>query len=111
MASQLESEEETETIAQAVELEVETEKTTIKTKDKGRTRFVNGLSVGVGIGCIATFVVLWTSIFYSSLLISSEATYTYGDLLQIFVYPLMYLLLIGAVFLTAGIVREQRKTT
>jgi threonine/homoserine/homoserine lactone efflux protein len=65
--------------------------------------FVNGLAVGVGIGCIATFVVMWIAVFFSPQL---PAGTTYQTLLSIFIYPLVYLLAVGLVALTAGIVRE-----
>ena len=65
--------------------------------------FVNGLAVGAGIGCIATFVVMWITIFFSPQLPSGT---TYQSLLSIFIYPLVYLLAVGSITLTAGIVRE-----
>lgn len=65
--------------------------------------FVNGLAVGAGIGCIATFVVMWITIFFSPQL---PAGTTYQTLLSIFIYPLVYLLAVGSITLTAGIVRE-----
>jgi len=65
--------------------------------------FVNGLAVGAGIGCIATFVVMWITIFFSPQL---PAGTTYQSLLSIFIYPLVYLLAVGSITLTAGIVRE-----
>lgn len=69
-------------------------------EDKGS--FIHGLSVGLGIGCIATFVIVWISIFFAPQLPSV----TYENLLAIFVYPLIYLLTVGLIALTAGIVRE-----
>ena len=68
-----------------------------------RAIFVNGLSVGLGIGCIVTFVVMWIAIFFTPQL---PAGATYENLLSIFIYPLIYLLATGLVTLTAGIVRE-----
>jgi len=68
-----------------------------------RAIFVNGLSVGVGIGCIVTFVVMWIAVFFTPQL---PVGATYQDLLSIFIYPLIYLLATGLVTLTAGIVRE-----
>jgi hypothetical protein len=65
--------------------------------------FVNGLAVGVGIGFIATFVVMWIAIFFSPQL---PAGTTYQTLLSMFIYPLVYLLAVGSITLTAGIVRE-----
>jgi hypothetical protein len=66
-------------------------------------RFVNGLAVGVGIGFIATFVVMWIAVFFSPEL---PAGTTYQTMLSIFIYPLVYLLAVGSIMLTAGIVRE-----
>ena len=68
-----------------------------------RAIFVNGLSVGLGIGCIVTFVVMWIAVFFTPQL---PVGATYQDLLSIFIYPLIYLLATGLVTLTAGIVRE-----
>jgi hypothetical protein len=68
-----------------------------------RAIFVNGLSVGLGIGCIVTFVVMWIAVFFTPQL---PAGATYENLLSMFIYPLIYLLAIGLITLTAGIVRE-----
>jgi hypothetical protein len=65
--------------------------------------FINGLAVGVGIGFIATFVVMWIAVFFSPQL---PAGTTYQTMLSIFIYPLVYLLTVGSITLTAGIVRE-----
>lgn len=67
-----------------------------------RSGFIHGLSVGLGIGCIATFIIVWISIFFAPQLPSV----TYENLLAIFIYPLVYLLIVGLIALTAGIVRE-----
>ncbi len=69
-----------------------------------RKGFFNGLAVGVGIGCIATFIILWTAIYFTPKL---PTAITYENLLSIFIYPLLYLLTIGLVFLTAGLVKEK----
>jgi len=66
-------------------------------------RFVNGLAVGFGIGCIAMFIILWVALFFSPQL--PEAA-TYEGLLSIFIYPLLYLLTIGLISITAGLVKE-----
>ena len=65
--------------------------------------FINGLSVGLGIGCIVTFAVMWIAVFFTPQL---PAGASYQDLLSIFIFPLIYLLAIGLITLTAGIVRE-----
>lgn len=86
-----------EEIEEQVQLENE------KKNVRDRSGFIHGLSVGLGIGCIATFVILWVSVFFSSKLPTGV---TYEELLPIFIYPLIYLLTIGLVALTAGVVRE-----
>ena len=68
-----------------------------------KASFVHGLSVGLGIGCIATFVVVWITIYFTPLLPSAL---TYENMLAIFIFPLVYLLAVGLVALTAGIVRQ-----
>jgi hypothetical protein len=73
----------------------------IQREDRGN--FVHGLAVGIGIGCIATFVIVWISLFFTPRL---PIAVTYENLLSIFIYPLIYLLAVGLIALTAGIVRE-----
>jgi threonine/homoserine/homoserine lactone efflux protein len=68
-----------------------------------RGGFVHGLSVGLGIGCIATFVITWISLFFTP---QMPASITYESLLSVFIYPLIYLLAVGLIALTAGVVRE-----
>jgi hypothetical protein len=68
-----------------------------------RKVFINGLSVGLGIGCITTFAVMWIAIFFTPQMPPGA---TYQDLLSIFIFPMIYLLAIGLVTLTLGIVRE-----
>jgi hypothetical protein len=65
--------------------------------------FLNGLYVGLGIGCIATFITMWVAVFFSPQLPPGA---TYQGMLSIFIYPLIYLLAVGLIALTAGIVRE-----
>lgn len=66
-------------------------------------KFVDGLCVGLGIGLIATFAIIWITIFFMP---QMPVALTYAQLLSIFIYPLIYLLAVGLVALTAGIVRE-----
>lgn len=68
-----------------------------------KSSFVPGLSVGLGIGCISTFVMMWIVVFFTPQLPSAI---TYEAMLSIFIYPLVYLLAVGLIALTAGIVRE-----
>jgi threonine/homoserine/homoserine lactone efflux protein len=77
------------------------QKTGEQKEDRGS--FIHGLSVGLGMGCIATFVIMWISVFFSPQL---PSTLTYETMLAVFIYPLIYLLTVGLVALTAGIVRE-----
>jgi len=84
------------------EEEVKHENQKINNQSEDRSGFIHGLSVGLGIGCIATFVIVWISIFFAPQLPSV----TYENLLAIFIYPLVYLLTVGLIALTAGIVRE-----
>jgi threonine/homoserine/homoserine lactone efflux protein len=85
----------------AEHLEEQEPKTNAQKED--RSSFIHGLSVGLGMGCIATFVIMWIAVFFSPQL---PSTLTYEALLSVFVYPLLYLLTVGLVALTAGIVRE-----
>lgn len=71
--------------------------------EANRAIFINGLSVGLGVGCIVTFAVMWIAVFFTPQL---PAGASYQDLLSIFIFPLIYLLAIGLITLTAGIVRE-----
>jgi hypothetical protein len=75
----------------------------INIQGEDRSNFVHGLAVGLGIGCIATFVILWMSLFFTPKLPNAV---TYENLLSIFIYPLIYLLTVGLIALTAGIVKE-----
>jgi fructose-specific phosphotransferase system IIC component len=71
--------------------------------NEDRSGFTYGLSTGLGIGCIATFVIIWVAVFFTPQLPSGV---TYESLLSIFIYPLVYLLAVGLIALTAGIVRQ-----
>jgi threonine/homoserine/homoserine lactone efflux protein len=74
----------------------------------GRDVFINGLAVGLGIGCLATFAITWISLFFTPQL---PQFISYESLLSIFIYPLVYLLAIGLVALTAGVVRQYYSTS
>jgi cation transport ATPase len=69
-----------------------------------RSNFVHGLSAGLGIGCIAAFIMLWLTVFFTPQL---PAGITYQDMLSTFIYPLIYLFALGLISLTVGIVGEQ----
>jgi hypothetical protein len=68
-----------------------------------RSSFVHGLSVGLGLGCIATFIIIWVVVFFTPQI---PSTLTYESMFSMFIYPMLYLLAVGLVALTAGIVRE-----
>ncbi|MGB9671667.1 MAG: hypothetical protein ACPL0C_03390 [Candidatus Bathyarchaeales archaeon] len=104
--------EQEEPVAEAEALEErEQEKEEKKTKSNNqvedRSSFIHGLSVGLGVGCIATFIIVWVSLFFTPQL---PKAITYENLLSVFIYPLIYLLAVGLVALTAGIVREYYST-
>jgi hypothetical protein len=69
----------------------------------GRSSFVNGLAIGFGSGFLATFAILWISVFFSSQL---SPGISYAQMISVFIYPLLFLLGAGTVLLTAGVVRE-----
>lgn len=69
----------------------------------GKSNFIHGIAVGLGLGCIGTFIIVWISLFFAPQL---PREVTYETLLAIFIYPLIYLLAVGLIALTAGIVRE-----
>lgn len=68
-----------------------------------KSSFVHRLSMGLGIGCIATFIIMWIAVFFTPQLASTD---TYEAMLSVFIYPLIYLLTVGLIALTAGVVRE-----
>jgi len=72
-------------------------------QSEDKSSFVHGLSVGLGIGCLATFIIMWIAVFFTPQL---PSTVTYEAMLSVFIYPLVYLLAVGLIALTAGIVRE-----
>ena len=70
---------------------------------RNRSSFVNGLAIGFGVGFLATFTILWISIFFSS---QFSPGISYAQMISVFIYPLLFLLGTGVVLLTAGVVRE-----
>jgi hypothetical protein len=68
-----------------------------------RSSFAYGLAAGLGIGCIAAFIMMWIAVFFTPRLSSGI---TYEALLATFIYPLIYLFGLGLIALTVGIVRE-----
>ncbi|MEM3613267.1 MAG: hypothetical protein QXX92_05395 [Candidatus Bathyarchaeia archaeon] len=71
--------------------------------NQDRSSFIHGLSVGLGLGCISTFVIMWVVVFFTPQI---PPTLTYESMLSMFIYPMLYLLAVGLIALTAGIVRE-----
>lgn len=95
--------EESKTALQERQQQKVAEETTQVEVQEDKSSFTHGLAVGLGIGCIGTFITLWISIFFIPML---PSTITYEALLSIFIYPLIYLFAVGLIALTAGVVRE-----
>ncbi len=72
-------------------------------KHVDRSHFVHGLLVGTGMGCVATFFIVWVTLFFTPQIPMSA---TYESLLAIFIYPLIYVLSIGLIAVTAGVAIE-----
>ena len=72
-------------------------------KHNRRSAFTNGLAVGFGIGCFATFAALIvTALYYST--IASQA---FESIISNFSLPLTYFFILGILFLIVGIVWER----
>ncbi|UCH32094.1 MAG: hypothetical protein JSV05_01500 [Candidatus Bathyarchaeota archaeon] len=70
-----------------------------------RSAFTNGIAVGFGIGCFATFAALLITAFYYSTL-ASEAL---ENMLSSFSLPLLYFFILGILFLIIGSVWERQE--
>jgi len=70
---------------------------------RSRSSFVNGLAIGFGMAFLATFAILWISIFYAS---QMSIGISYEKIISAFIYPMLFILATGTVLLTTGIVRE-----
>ncbi len=68
-----------------------------------KSAFTNGLAVGFGIGCFATFAALLVTAFYYSQ-ISSQ---TLEKALSSFSLPLIYFFVLGVLFLILGLIWER----
>lgn len=77
-------------------------------KSISKDSFADGLAVGLGLGSVACFAIVWASLFLSPLLPQSA---TYESLLATFIYPLIFLIGAGLVALTAGVIREYYSKT
>jgi|APFre7841882654_1041346.scaffolds.fasta_scaffold00001_152 cation transport ATPase len=96
--------EENETPAEAVHLKQKrNERKRRSTLQLEHSSFVHGLATGLGIGCIAAFVMLWLTVFFTPQLPSGI---TYEVMLSTFIYPIIYLFALGLIALTVGIVGE-----
>jgi xanthine/uracil/vitamin C permease (AzgA family) len=70
-----------------------------------KSAFTNGLAVGFGIGCFATFVALLiTALYYSQ--VASQA---FEKTLSSFTLPLIYFFILGVLFLIVGLVWERHE--
>jgi len=70
---------------------------------RSRSSFVNGLAIGFGMAFLATFAILWISIFYAS---QMSIGISYEKMISAFIYPMLFILATGTVLLTTGTVRE-----
>lgn len=77
-------------------------------KWNSKSSFVDGAAVGLGVGIMSAFGILWASLFFGPMLPQSA---TYETLLSVFIYPLYFLLGLGLVTITAGFVREYYSKT
>lgn len=68
-----------------------------------KNAFANGVTVGFGIGCLATFVALLITAFYYSQ-ISGQ---TFNTTLSNFSFPVSYFFVLGVLFLIVGFVWER----
>jgi hypothetical protein len=70
-----------------------------------RSAFTNGLAVGFGIGCFATFVALMvTALYYSTL-----AGQTFESIISNFSLPLTYFFVLGILFFIVGYIWERNE--
>lgn len=72
-------------------------------KYKRKSSFVNGVAVGFGIGCFATFAALLITAFYYS----QVGSQTLGGSLASFSVPITYFFVLGILFLIVGFVWER----
>jgi F0F1-type ATP synthase assembly protein I len=101
--SQQTEREEKETTEQTVHQKRRKERRRGSSTIRDGSSFVHGLAAGLGIGCIAAFVMMWIAVFFTPRLAPGI---TYETMLATFIYPLIYLFALGLIALTAGIVRE-----
>jgi hypothetical protein len=70
-----------------------------------KSAFTNGLAVGFGIGCFATFTALLITVFYYAQLNGQ----TFDHVLPRFSFPLTYFFILGILFLIVGLVWERHE--
>ncbi len=70
-----------------------------------KSAFTNGLAVGFGIGCFATFAALLITTLYYARIIRQ----TFESALSNFSLPLIYFCTLGALFLAIGLVWERHE--
>lgn len=68
-----------------------------------KSAFTNGLAVGFGIGCFATFAALLVTALYYSQVTSQSLEKSLSSLSL----PLIYFLVLGALFLVIGLIWER----
>lgn len=68
-----------------------------------KSAFVNGVAVGFGIGCFATFAsLLFTAFYYAQ-----TTGETFQGTLSSFSFPISYFLVLGILFLIIGVAWER----
>jgi cytochrome c biogenesis protein CcdA len=72
-------------------------------KHHRKNAFVNGVAVGFGIGCFATFAALVVTAFYYS----QVANQPFEGAVSGFSLPIVYFLVLGVLFLLVGFVWEK----
>jgi hypothetical protein len=68
-----------------------------------KSAFVNGIAVGFGIGCFATFAALLVTAFYYA----QTTSQTFEIALSKFSFPVSYFFVLGILFLIIGLVWER----
>jgi len=70
-----------------------------------KSAFTNGLAVGFGIGCFATFA----SLLITALYFSQMGSQTFEQALSSFSLPLTYFFVLGVLFLIVGLIWERHE--
>jgi len=72
-------------------------------KHHRKSAFTNGIAVGFGIGCFATFAALLITVFNYS----QAGSQAFEETLSTFSLPIIYFFVLGALFLVIGLVWER----